>query len=50
MEGHHPRTIWPNFVSFHPVVLSKKIFKDKQFFNQSEAIVAILDVGKGHQS
>jgi hypothetical protein len=36
-------------VSFHPVVL-KKIFKDFQFFNQSEAMAAILDVGQGHQT
>lgn len=39
--------IGPNYVSFHPIVLMNKIFKDFQFVNQSEAIEAILDVGQG---
>jgi hypothetical protein len=28
-------------------IMKKKIFKDFQFSNQSEAMVAILDVGQG---
>jgi len=39
----------PILVSFHPVVLKKRIFKDFQFFNQSEPMAAILDVEQGHQ-
>jgi hypothetical protein len=34
-------------ISFHPVV-PKKIFKDFQLFNQSEAMEAILDIQQGH--
>ena len=36
-------------VSFHPVVLKRRIFKDFQFFNQSEPMAAISDVEQGHQ-
>ena len=35
---------------FLTVFLLKKIFKDLQFYNQSEAIVAILDIGQDHQT
>lgn len=42
--------IGPTYVSFHPIVLMNKIFKDFQFFNQSGAIEANLDVGQGHSA
>jgi hypothetical protein len=40
------RELFPS-VSFPPVDLNKNIFKKLQFFDQSEAMEAILDVGKG---
>ena len=39
-----------NLVSFPPVDLNKNIFKKLQFFDQSEAMEAILDVGKGRRT
>lgn len=36
-----------NLVSFPPVDLNKNIFKQLQFFDQLDAMEAILDVGKG---
>jgi hypothetical protein len=44
------RSICTKFGFIRPVVLKKKIFKDFRFFNQSEAMVAILDVGQGHRT
>jgi hypothetical protein len=38
----------PNFISFHPVVLKKKTFKNFLFFNPSEVMVVILENGQGH--
>ena len=43
---------YATFGFIRPVVLKKKIFKDFRFFNQSEAMVAILDVhvGQGYRT
>ena len=46
-EGDHPRIIWTKDVSFHPVVLKKKIFKDYLFYNQSEPIAG-MDIEQGN--
>ena len=50
LKEDYTRTLL-NLDSFHLVVyLNKKIFKDFRFFNQSEAMTAILDIGQGHQT
>lgn len=48
LEGTLQGVLWPNLVSFYPVVLEKKTLKDFQLFNQSEAMSAILCIGQGH--
>jgi hypothetical protein len=50
LEGNNKRSIWTKFwFLFQPVVL-KKILKNVKFFKHSEAMSAILDEGKGHQT
>lgn len=44
LEGDHPRTIWTNFY-FIPSSCSEEDF---QFFNQLEALEAILDIQQDH--
>ena len=51
-KGTTYRLFGPNLVSYLPLLLffKKKIFKDFKIFNQSEAMVGILDAGQGHKT
>jgi len=50
LEENTQRLFGPNLVSFHPVVLNNIFLKDFHFFNKSEMMAAISDLGQGHRT
>jgi len=48
LKGNHSRSIWAKFGFIPSSGFEEEDFQRFQFFHQSEAMEAILDVGQGH--
>ena len=48
LKGNHSRSIWAKFGFIPSSGFEEEDFQRFQFFHQSEAMEAILEVGQGH--